>query len=243
MPQQVINIGGGANDGTGDPLRTAFNKINTNFSEIYATSAAGSNLDVSDNDIEATNVNGDVNLIPNGTGLVNVIGDITASNLLEGCLVVAGPGGVLTTTAGFTFDGSRLQVGSITLEGNVIGTPVVGEGGSEDLVLSPSSSLVSIPDDLTVGGVAELAGLRVFNNTIVAINSNSNVVLDPTGSGMVTIASGNLRIVEANVPAASIGAVGDLAGEVAWGSGFIYICTANYDGVTQIWKRAPIAVW
>ncbi|MFO1242389.1 MAG: GDSL-type esterase/lipase family protein [Rickettsiales bacterium] len=31
---QSINTGGNANDGTGDPLRTAFNKINSNFSAI-----------------------------------------------------------------------------------------------------------------------------------------------------------------------------------------------------------------
>jgi len=128
MPQQVINIGGAANDGTGDPLRTAFDKINDNFSEIYATSAVGSNLDLSDNNIEATNTDGAINLIPNGTG-------------------------------------------------------------------------------------------------------------------MVTIARGNLRIVENNVPASSIGAVGDQKGEIAWGSDFIYVCIGNYNGVTQIWKRAPIAAW
>lgn len=35
MPQQTINIGAVANDGTGDPARTAFGKVNSNFSEIY----------------------------------------------------------------------------------------------------------------------------------------------------------------------------------------------------------------
>ena len=55
MAQQVINIGTAANDGSGDPLRTAFDKANDNFSELYAKGAAGSNLDLSNNDIEATN--------------------------------------------------------------------------------------------------------------------------------------------------------------------------------------------
>ena len=36
MAQQQINIGTTANDGTGDPLRTAFDKTNDNFNEIYA---------------------------------------------------------------------------------------------------------------------------------------------------------------------------------------------------------------
>lgn len=38
MSQQVINIGTTPNDGTGDSLRTAFNKINNNFSELYSLS-------------------------------------------------------------------------------------------------------------------------------------------------------------------------------------------------------------
>lgn len=36
MAQQTINIGTVANDGTGDPLRTAFDKTNDNFNELYA---------------------------------------------------------------------------------------------------------------------------------------------------------------------------------------------------------------
>ena len=36
MAQQTINIVTTANDGTGDPLRTAFDKANDNFNEIYA---------------------------------------------------------------------------------------------------------------------------------------------------------------------------------------------------------------
>ena len=35
MAQQQINIGTVANDGTGDPLRTAFDKANDNFDELY----------------------------------------------------------------------------------------------------------------------------------------------------------------------------------------------------------------
>jgi hypothetical protein len=37
MVQQVIDVGTSASDGTGDPLRDAFSKINDNFAELYAT--------------------------------------------------------------------------------------------------------------------------------------------------------------------------------------------------------------
>lgn len=36
MAQQIINIGNRANSGGGDPLRTAMDKINDNFTELYA---------------------------------------------------------------------------------------------------------------------------------------------------------------------------------------------------------------
>jgi len=35
MAQQTINIGTSPNDGTGDPLRNAFNKANLNFTDLY----------------------------------------------------------------------------------------------------------------------------------------------------------------------------------------------------------------
>jgi hypothetical protein len=39
MTQEIINIGAVANDGEGDPLRTAFQKINNNFTQIYSSGA------------------------------------------------------------------------------------------------------------------------------------------------------------------------------------------------------------
>ena len=43
MAKQIINIGTSANKGNGDPLRTAFTKINENFTELYT--ALGLNVD------------------------------------------------------------------------------------------------------------------------------------------------------------------------------------------------------
>lgn len=36
MARQVINVGVTPNDGTGDPLRTAYQKCNSNFGELYS---------------------------------------------------------------------------------------------------------------------------------------------------------------------------------------------------------------
>ena len=85
MAKQSINIGSAANDGTGDPLRTAFDKINDNFSEIY-TELGGSSLSslkLSGNALISDVTNEDINITPNGTGNVvinanlEVLGDST----------------------------------------------------------------------------------------------------------------------------------------------------------------------
>lgn len=44
MAQQLINIGTSPNDGSGDSLRTAFSKINNNFTELYNTASQASNV-------------------------------------------------------------------------------------------------------------------------------------------------------------------------------------------------------
>lgn len=36
MAKQIINIGTSANSKNGDPLRTAFSKVNANFTELYS---------------------------------------------------------------------------------------------------------------------------------------------------------------------------------------------------------------
>ncbi len=47
MAKQAIGIGTTANDGTGDPLRTAMDKSNDNFNEVYSLFGNGSTLAIS----------------------------------------------------------------------------------------------------------------------------------------------------------------------------------------------------
>lgn len=43
MTQEIINVGAQPNDGEGDPLRTAFQKINNNFSQVFSAGFFTSN--------------------------------------------------------------------------------------------------------------------------------------------------------------------------------------------------------
>jgi len=79
--QQIIDIGTAPNDGTGDPLRTAFNDTNLNFDQVFAAGPVGSNIQIANNTIKTINTNGNLVLAPNGTGMVqsnvNIVPDQT----------------------------------------------------------------------------------------------------------------------------------------------------------------------
>ena len=68
MAKQVVNIGNSANDGAGDPLRTAFDKINDNFTELYTASPVTSQITQEGNKINTNVSNANLELQGNGTG-------------------------------------------------------------------------------------------------------------------------------------------------------------------------------
>ena len=69
MTRLTIDIGTEGNSATGDTLRTAFNKVNQNFTELSG------NLNLSGNTLLSADTNGNIILDPNGTGYVEIKGD------------------------------------------------------------------------------------------------------------------------------------------------------------------------
>jgi hypothetical protein len=55
--------------------------------------------------------------------------------------------------------------------------------------------------------------------------------------GSRTATTGNYVAIASTAPSTSVGASGDLQGMVAFDGTYMYYCTANYDGSTNIWKR------
>ena len=80
MAQLIIDTGTAANDGTGDPLRTAFTETNTNFTAIYTAGPVDSNVRITDNTILTLNTNGNLVLAPNGVGKVVANVDIVPNS-------------------------------------------------------------------------------------------------------------------------------------------------------------------
>ena len=147
MAKQTVNLGSSANDGTGDPLRTAFDKINDNFNELYSAGAAGTNIDITGNKITSTDTNGHLVLDTDGTGIVKV--DVSTSLRLE----------AHTDNAVLFMDA----------DGDV----------SHDARMTWNAA----------SGTLAVEDLEIHASTISSTTSNENIVLDPAGTGHVSVDS------------------------------------------------------
>jgi hypothetical protein len=92
---------------------------------------------------------------------------------------------------------------------------------------------------ITVGSV-DTDGLQLVDNNIKSTRSNDDIILDPAGTGTVDINANRFRVSNSKTPASSVGAAGDQQGDIAWDASYIYVCTANYDSSSNIWKRVAI---
>ena len=94
-------------------------------------------------------------------------------------------------------------------------------GGTGSVILAGQS-------DVSIGhtsGQVDIYGDVEFNNGTTAFQSGNDVSFNCP-----------VKFTQ-SAPASSIGADTDLQGAVAFDSNYIYYCTADYDGVTNIWKR------
>lgn len=71
MARQSINLGTTANDGTGDTLRIAMDKINDNFIELYNNGSQ--NISVGNTSIVNSELNGNISIETSGTGTVQTV--------------------------------------------------------------------------------------------------------------------------------------------------------------------------
>ena len=103
MTQLVLNVGQNANDGTGDTLRDAMIKVNTNFTEVYTSAGFDlTTIAVTGNEIRATRTNDDIVFKPSGSGAVVFPAITINGNNIEGTrsneninLLPAGTGSVV----------------------------------------------------------------------------------------------------------------------------------------------------
>ncbi len=122
MAKQTVNIGSTENDGTGDPLRTAFNKLNQNNDEIYGTNFV-TELMLNDNIVGAA----ELKVTGNGTNgqILKTDGDGTFS------WIDNDEGDITAIVAGTGLDGTSLSgpIPTINIEAGGVGTTQLAGSG------------------------------------------------------------------------------------------------------------------
>ena len=185
MAQQLITVGANPNDGTGEPLRTAFIKINENFNEVYATSAVGSNFNLSDNDITVVNENGNINLVPTGTGKTRTQ---TSSFTITGSRTITDFVGVEGDEQGMiAWDASYLYVATADWDGSTAIWKRLSLSQVENQTLVVTETEVIVDGDLSTIGTTSLGDIDISTNTIQVTDTDANLVLNANGSGIVQI--------------------------------------------------------
>ena len=177
MAQQLINIGAQADDGTGDTIRGAGIKINNNFTELYATSSASSQIHFIGNNISSTLSNSDIALSGNGTGTVK-ISDLTIDGSIRMSdnqirTNTSNADLVLTASGTGTIQTSVADINGGAIDGTVIGASTPAAATFSTLSYDNSALVID--------------GVTVNDNTISANASNSDLELSASGTGYVNI--------------------------------------------------------
>ena len=212
MAIQKINLGSAGNDGTGDAIRTAFSKVNDNFSELYGRSTGltdivgditpqlGGSLDVNSKSIVSTS-NGNILISPDGTGhvlldTIKIIDSSITSNIANTDLVLTGNGTGKVSISGLKYpstDGANGQVLKTNGSGVLSWVNNAGGGGGSTGDLSIIGSTISGPSNADVnifqGGTGHIVldGVKIRDNKISTTSSNSNLELTANASGKVSI--------------------------------------------------------
>lgn len=180
MSEQIIDIGATANDGTGDPVRTAFDKINDNFNEVYPEYASGG-------------------FASNAT--------VTTINTKDVFEVIAGTVIDNGTSSGMSVDGAGLITysGSITKHFHIVSNFDVSTASNNQVLISQwfkNGVAISVPIERKTGTGGDIGAvslhadgmlsntdtlqLKIANETSTANVTVKNLYLFALGMVMIT---------------------------------------------------------
>lgn len=195
MAKQTINIGSNANDGTGDPLRTAFNKINENFTELYGSdndlNTLDANLDVRNYSITTTVTNGDITISPNGTGSLT-LGALTVS----GTEISSADSTQITLKENLSVTGTLNAAGaatlgtSLTLASGATVTAILDQdnmSSNSDTALATQQSIKAYVDSQMAATAITFVG---DDSTGTAVNSGETFKI-AGGTGLTSAVTGD----------------------------------------------------
>jgi len=196
MARQNINIGSSANDGTGDPLRTAFDKINDNFVELYGTdndiNTLDANLDVNNFEITTGVTNGDITVTPNGTGSIKL-----GAMKFNGTTLSSDDSTIININEGLIVDGTTNISGATTLATSLTlatGATVTGILDEDNMSTDSATQLAtqqSIKAYVDSQVTAQDLDFACDDSTTLSIDLDSESLQFSGGTGITTAGTGN----------------------------------------------------
>ena len=255
MARQIINLGT-ADKGNGDPIRTAFEKTNSNFAELYAILAGGGGARVIATDIIGSVFGDDSTKIVDGV-----------SGTLHGRLIGDVEGSVFADDSALMVDAvsNRLFASKIYLNGTELSTNKIISGDKEVVLTGGANPYVTFPTIASGENVIIQGAEIASSNGAVAITSSDSVVVNtnaltslntwtfgddgnltlPSGGDIVdstgtSVLGSNSTLTFQTVPTWKYGKAGDVAGMVSADSNYFYVCFRNFvDNSTACWHRIP----
>lgn len=169
MAQQTINIGSAPNDGAGDPLRTAFQKCNDNFTELYSAPSGGTGTVTS---VGVVNANGVSATITNPTTTPSMT--FSLGNIIP------------ATVNGIVLSGSSnpalAVAGTSSISGSHSGTSSGTNTG--DIVLAGAPDYITISGQTITRGLVDLSTDITGNLSYSRLNNlQSNRILGRVSGG------------------------------------------------------------
>ena len=190
MGKTVINNGSSANDGTGDTLRAAATKINSNFTEIYNLLGGEFSADTNGN---SQALSTKITLSDSATGLIRFEG--TTANAHETTLQVVEPTGdnqiVLPNASGnVVLDSSTNTLTNKTLTSPTVNTPTInapkisGLSGGGVLQDSSGNEVLELTKTASAVNHINITNNATSNNPKVsAKGTDTNVDIEIEGQG------------------------------------------------------------
>jgi len=238
MTLSLIDVGTTANDGTGDPLRTAFQTVNTALTAVNNAVVVGTGVTTFKDD--------------SGSAGVSVLssGDVTFSKLGSGDTagtVTMGGGDDSADGGGITLYGSTTTLGSTILfrrdtvnymrfypTGDVRTYQDDGSTLGMKWTASVSAPKLECWSDVGYYGTGGTTGIYFDASARSGVGALGIETTGPTTA--LDINSDIMRLRSSNTPANA--AASGSVGMICWDINYLYICTA-----TNTWRRVAHSTW